>query len=355
MHAGHKVIWILTAAADPVADHMAASILVRLPPKRVHWRIGWPAILVQRPPRRKDGLVRRTAAIAQPPHLDVDLDDLRPCSFNTAATCVISRSTPSPYPGIRRRPIRAPRTAEGQPSGRTSRPRGSNADRVNAASWTCRAIGPAQSRSRETGTTPDMLTRSGLGLRPTTPFIPAGQTSEPSVSVPGNLREPRGDPGRRAGGRAAGASVRRMRIPRLAADRGPPGDGSGGPVVPPLREVGLAEDHGPGGPQPPHQFRVPGRASAGKSAGARGGRHVGRVDVVLEQHRDTVQRPPQISRLQAAVGRRRLRDRGRLQRQNGPHDPVHATNRILSRYASANPTASSRPRDLHRCSSAIVT
>ncbi len=45
-------------------------------------------------------------------------------------------------------------------------------------------MGPAVSCSAEIGTTPDWLTSPRLGLWPTTPFIPAGHTIEPSVSVP---------------------------------------------------------------------------------------------------------------------------------------------------------------------------
>ena len=55
---------------------------------------------------------------------------------------------------------------------------------VIAASTTWRAIGPAVSCSAEMGTTPDRLTSPSVGLWPTTPFAPAGQTIEPSVSVP---------------------------------------------------------------------------------------------------------------------------------------------------------------------------
>src|SRR6185295_17839422 len=56
--------------------------------------------------------------------------------------------------------------------------------RTSAASTTCLPMGPAVSCSAEIGTTPDRLTRPSVGLIPTTPFWPDGQTIEPSVSVP---------------------------------------------------------------------------------------------------------------------------------------------------------------------------
>ena len=53
-----------------------------------------------------------------------------------------------------------------------------------AASATVRAIGPAVSCSADIGTMPCRLTRPSVGLMPTTPQALAGQTMEPSVSVP---------------------------------------------------------------------------------------------------------------------------------------------------------------------------
>src|SRR5947208_9326309 len=53
-----------------------------------------------------------------------------------------------------------------------------------AASVTLRVIGPAVSCAAEIGTTPDRLTRPSVGLMPTALLAPAGQTMEPSVSVP---------------------------------------------------------------------------------------------------------------------------------------------------------------------------
>ena len=45
-------------------------------------------------------------------------------------------------------------------------------------------IGPAVSCAAEIGTIPDRLTSPSVGLMPTTPQAAAGETIEPSVSVP---------------------------------------------------------------------------------------------------------------------------------------------------------------------------
>src|SRR5881392_4078793 len=57
-------------------------------------------------------------------------------------------------------------------------------DKRTAASVTSRVMGPAVSCSAEIGTTPLRLTSPSVGLMPTAPFWPDGQTIEPSVSVP---------------------------------------------------------------------------------------------------------------------------------------------------------------------------
>src|SRR5262249_14765061 len=53
-----------------------------------------------------------------------------------------------------------------------------------AASVTVRAIGPAVSWLCAIGMIPERLTSPSVGLIPTIPFVVAGQTIEPSVSVP---------------------------------------------------------------------------------------------------------------------------------------------------------------------------
>src|SRR4029453_9701146 len=58
------------------------------------------------------------------------------------------------------------------------------AERSIAASRTVRAIGPAVSWLWAIGMIPDRLTRPRVGLIPTSPLAPDGQTIDPSVSVP---------------------------------------------------------------------------------------------------------------------------------------------------------------------------
>src|SRR5207247_8743279 len=56
--------------------------------------------------------------------------------------------------------------------------------RTVAASATVLAWGPTVSWVCDIGTTPALLTSPTVGLMPTTPFMLAGQTMLPSVSVP---------------------------------------------------------------------------------------------------------------------------------------------------------------------------
>src|SRR3989449_11690212 len=82
--------------------------------------------------------------------------------------------------------------------------------RTAAASATVRACGPTVSCECEMGMTPARLTRPTVGLIPTTPFAVAGQTIEPSVSVPmdtagGVAGGPGPGPGPEAQGVGAGA------------------------------------------------------------------------------------------------------------------------------------------------------
>src|SRR4029453_5992510 len=66
------------------------------------------------------------------------------------------------------------------------------APRSTAASVTLRAIGPAVSWFALIGTTPARLHSPSVGLIPTTPLAPDGQTIEPCVSGPtaGGARSP---------------------------------------------------------------------------------------------------------------------------------------------------------------------
>jgi len=54
----------------------------------------------------------------------------------------------------------------------------------NAASSTVCVKTDTQSRLRQAGTTPAVLTRPGVGFNPTRPLKPAGTRPEPAVSVP---------------------------------------------------------------------------------------------------------------------------------------------------------------------------
>src|SRR5213593_452861 len=58
------------------------------------------------------------------------------------------------------------------------------APRRTAASVTFRAMGPDVSWSAVIGTIPALLRSPTVGLMPTTPLAPEGQTTDPSVSVP---------------------------------------------------------------------------------------------------------------------------------------------------------------------------
>ena len=93
-------------------------------------------------------------------------------------------------------PSRAPRSASsdsvgpfgssgGAPSVTPSAASGpASTAKSSAASATVRVIGPAVSWLCEIGITPSRLTRPIVGFRPTSPLIDAGETIEPSVSVP---------------------------------------------------------------------------------------------------------------------------------------------------------------------------
>ena len=88
------------------------------------------------------------------------------------------------------------------------------------------------------------------------------------------------------------------------------GGGAGGAEVRPLAEVGLAEDHRAGLAQPGDVEGVGARAMGGQCKRAGGIDHRHRVDVVLEQDREAVQRAAQLAG--AAFGVQRV---GFLQRR----------------------------------------
>ena len=159
-------------------------------------------------------------------------------------------------------------------------------DSSAAASATDRAIGPAVSWAGEIGTIPERLIRPSVGLMPTTPHALAG-TDDRAVGLGGHRErgQARRDPGRGPGTGAGWVPFQRVRVGGLAAQRGPAAGAVRGPEVRPLRQVGLADDHGAGLAQPAHQERV---AAAGVQQGGRAGRggHPGDLDVVLDQDRE---------------------------------------------------------------------
>ena len=79
---------------------------------------------------------------------------------------------------------RSTRRCEPAQAGSSGSAAASTLSRSAAASATERASGPAVSWAGEIGTIPVRLTRPSVGLMPTTPHALAGQTIEPSVSVP---------------------------------------------------------------------------------------------------------------------------------------------------------------------------
>ena len=105
---------------------------------------------------------------------------------STSASSPASRHTPIRAP---RKDLRSTRYRRGWSFGiafvaGSARSRPWTTASVIAESITCRAMGPAVSCCAEIGTTPSRLTSPTVGLCPTTPVLPAGQTIDPSVSVP---------------------------------------------------------------------------------------------------------------------------------------------------------------------------
>src|SRR3954467_3240700 len=142
------------------------------------------------------------------------------------------------------------------------------APRSTAASVTLRAIGPAVSWSALIGITPARLHNPSVGLMPTSPFAPDGQTIEPSVSVPTAATarsaaagtpqpglEPEG-----GGAGTGGVGVEKVGHVLLAAEA-PPAAGRGGRAeVGPFGKVGLGDDDRAGRLQTLRDERVSERA-----------------------------------------------------------------------------------------------
>ena len=92
------------------------------------------------------------------------------------------------------------------------------------------------------------------------------------------------------------------------------------PLVEEVRElgqVGLAEQDRARGAQLGDDRRVLGRDAVLERDRARGGRHAGRVEVVLDDHRDAVQRAADVAGGALGVERGRLLQRLRVE-QRGP-------------------------------------
>ena len=151
------------------------------------------------------------------------------------------------------------------------------------------------------GTIPAWATSPTVGLRPTIALLPAGQTIDPSVSVPTAIAHrfaaaATADPELEPQGSHARSYGLRVKPPRaLQPLRKRPasvtGLGTSAAEVGPFRQVGLAEHDGSGSPQPGHDRGVARHPAADERERARRRLHrvVGR-DVVLEQDRDPVQR-----------------------------------------------------------------
>ena len=142
-----------------------------------------------------------------------------------------------------------------------------------------------------------------------------GDTIEPSVSVPiAAAQRFAATAARRAGARAGGSAVERVRIAALPAAPAPAARRMRRAEVRPLAEIRLAEDHRAGLAQPLDEKASRGGTRAGQRERARGRLHpVGGPDVVLDQDRDAVQRAAHPSVL--ALGVQSLGDRERVRVQ----------------------------------------
>ena len=140
---------------------------------------------------------------------------------------------------------------------------------------------------------------------PTMPLIDDGQTIEPSVSVPtATAAQVRRHRDARARARAARAPVRVVRVHALAAAGAPPTARTRRAEVRPLGQVRLAEDHRARLSQPPDQERIARRRHLPERERPRRRLHaIGGIDVVLHEHGDPMQRPPDAARTALRVER----------------------------------------------------
>ena len=121
-----------------------------------------------------------------------------------------------------------------------------------------------------------------------------------------------GDRATRAGARPAGVAIQCVGAVRLSAASAPARGRARRAEIRPFAEVGLAQDHRPGGTQPLDEEGVLLRMMVRQCQRAGGVHHRGRVDVVLQQHGNAVQRASRPTGLARGIARigflQRLRD-----------------------------------------------
>jgi hypothetical protein len=121
------------------------------------------------------------------------------------------------------------------------------------------------------------------------------------------------------GGRGARIAARVVGVQAVAAQRVVVAGHAVGDEVGQLREHRLGEDHGTGLAQLRGQRRLVGWHQALERHRPAGGRHVAGVDVVLECHRDAVQRPAQLAGRAFGIEPIGLLQRLGVDRQRGVH------------------------------------
>src|SRR4051794_14739706 len=154
----------------------------------------------------------------------------------------------------------------------------------------------------------------------------------------------RPDPGSRA--RAARVSPEVVRIPGEAAPGAPAVDVDAGVAdrlrvdptkVGPFRQVRLSEDDGAGRPEPRHDRRVAGHATAGQREGSRRRLHrVVRRDVVLDHDRDAVERPADASVPAFPVASGGDREGRRVRLDDGMKDGIEAADPLEIRRGQSD-------------------
>ena len=160
-----------------------------------------------------------------------------------------------------------------------------------------RPIGPAVSCVIEIGMMPRRLTSPTVGFRPTRPLTAAGQMMLPSVSVPTPTVA-------RLAAIAApvpalephGLRSSTYGIARLSAAAAPAGRRARRAEVRPFAQVRFAEHDAPASRSRVDEKRVLSRAIVGERERTGRIHHADDVDVVLQQHRDAVQRTARVCR-----------------------------------------------------------